>query len=175
MGGREARAALLFVLASLIAGAAYRTWVGPEGPTFVERLRALEEDSRLADERGAGARAIAEAAGSDADDSFSSPDAAAGPLASGDRRAAATAGKRSSPPSPLARLDVDRASASDFERLPGIGPALAARIVEDRSARGPFAGPDGLRRVRGIGPKTLDRLRPYLRGEVVDSVSPFAK
>jgi len=78
-------------------------------------------------------------------------------------------------PAPLGRLDVDRATGAEFERLPGIGPALAARIIADRSSRGPFSTPEGLLRVRGIGPKTLDRLRPYLRPAVVDSASPFAK
>jgi competence protein ComEA len=74
----------------------------------------------------------------------------------------------------LGELDPDRASAAEWERLPGIGPALAARIVADRAARGPFRGPEGLRRVRGIGRKTVDRLRPFLRQAPADSASPNA-
>jgi competence protein ComEA len=46
--------------------------------------------------------------------------------------------------------------------LPGIGPELAQRIVADRQARGPFRRVEDLRRVRGIGPKTLERMRVYL-------------
>ena len=59
-------------------------------------------------------------------------------------------------------LDLNRASATDFERLPGVGPALAARIVDVRARDGPFGSVDDLRRVRGIGHATLERLRPLL-------------
>ena len=47
--------------------------------------------------------------------------------------------------------------------LPGVGETLARRIVESRSEAGPFTELEALRRVRGIGPKTLERIRPYLR------------
>ena len=47
-------------------------------------------------------------------------------------------------------LDVNLATAADFERLPGVGPALAARIVDVRAREGPFASVDDLRRVRGV-------------------------
>jgi competence protein ComEA len=59
-------------------------------------------------------------------------------------------------------LDVNLASAADFERLPGVGRALAARIVDVRTREGPFGSVDDLRRVRGVGEATLDRLRPRL-------------
>jgi len=59
-------------------------------------------------------------------------------------------------------LDVNLASAAELERLPGVGPALAARIVEARARDGPFASVDDLRRVRGVGGATLERLRPRL-------------
>jgi competence protein ComEA len=59
-------------------------------------------------------------------------------------------------------LDVNLASAADFERLPGVGPALAARIVAVRVREGPFGSVDDLRHVRGIGDATLERLRPRL-------------
>jgi competence ComEA-like helix-hairpin-helix protein len=61
-----------------------------------------------------------------------------------------------------APLDLNRASQEDFERLPGIGPGLAARIVDSRARRGSFESIDDLRRVRGIGNTTLARLRPLL-------------
>lgn len=60
-------------------------------------------------------------------------------------------------------MDVNRASASDLELLPRIGPALAARIVESRRTHGPFERPEDLARVRGIGPRTIERLRPFVR------------
>ena len=56
------------------------------------------------------------------------------------------------PKAPAAPIDIDRASASELEALPRIGPALAKRIVEDRDARGPFGSLDGFQRVRGVGP-----------------------
>lgn len=61
------------------------------------------------------------------------------------------------------RLDVNRASAEDLAALPGIGPGLAAAIAADRERRGPFPDVESLRRVRGIGPTRLERLRPWLQ------------
>jgi DNA uptake protein ComE-like DNA-binding protein len=61
-------------------------------------------------------------------------------------------------------IDLDRADPVDLDLLPGIGPALAARIVADRDERGPFGSPDGLLRVRGIGPATVEGVRPFVRG-----------
>lgn len=61
------------------------------------------------------------------------------------------------------RLELNQAAAETLDALPGVGPGLAKRIVDERSTRGPFASVDALRRVRGIGPKTLEKLRPYVR------------
>ncbi|HET7025068.1 MAG TPA: helix-hairpin-helix domain-containing protein [Gemmatimonadales bacterium] len=59
------------------------------------------------------------------------------------------------------RVDVDRASARELERLPGIGPGLAARIVADREAHGSFGGLAGFDRVPGVGPALLGRVAPH--------------
>jgi competence protein ComEA len=59
-------------------------------------------------------------------------------------------------------IDPNRADEAELRALPGIGPALARRIVESRQSLGPFASVDDLRRVRGIGPHTLARLRGRL-------------
>lgn len=64
-------------------------------------------------------------------------------------------------PGPLA-VSVNLATAEELERLPGIGPVLARRIVEDRARNGQYTRPEDLLRVKGIGRKTLDKLRPYL-------------
>ena len=56
-----------------------------------------------------------------------------------------------------APIDVNRASTEELERLPRIGPALAARIVAHR----PFSSVEDLGRVPGIGPRTLEGLRPH--------------
>jgi competence protein ComEA len=60
---------------------------------------------------------------------------------------------------PLGPVDVNRATAAELETLPGVGPATAAAIVDDRERNGPFATIDELDRVPGIGPSKLDALR----------------
>jgi competence protein ComEA len=59
-------------------------------------------------------------------------------------------------------LDLNRATAEELQRLPGIGPALSARIIEARQ-KAPFKKVDELRgRVPGIGVKKLEQLRPFV-------------
>lgn len=70
---------------------------------------------------------------------------------------------RAEPLSATFQVDPNTADWPELVQLPGIGPTLARRIVESRRADGPFLDHEDLRRVRGIGPKTLDRIRPYLR------------
>ena len=67
-----------------------------------------------------------------------------------------------SPGGPKAKLDLNRATAADFERLPGIGPVLAKTVWEDRESRGPFRTVEDLKRVKGIGAKRLERMRPLV-------------
>jgi competence protein ComEA len=59
------------------------------------------------------------------------------------------------------RIDVNRAPATELQRLPGIGPKLSQRILDQRQ-RARFNTVEDLRRVPGIGPKTLEKLRPYV-------------
>ncbi|MBI9114385.1 ComEA family DNA-binding protein [Sanguibacter sp. YZGR15] len=56
-------------------------------------------------------------------------------------------------------VDLNTATVDDLDTLPGIGPALAARIVGWRDANGPFTSVDQLTDVSGIGPKVLDEVR----------------
>ncbi len=56
-------------------------------------------------------------------------------------------------------VDLNRASAPELMRLPGVGPALAARIIAARDADGPFTSVDDLRRVAGIGAARIARFR----------------
>lgn len=60
-------------------------------------------------------------------------------------------------------VSLNLATAEELEHLPGIGPVLARRIVEDRSRNGQYARVEDLLRVKGIGPRKLEKLRPYLR------------
>ncbi len=56
-------------------------------------------------------------------------------------------------------IDLNTASPELLAELPGIGPVKAEAIVERRRQRGPYRTVDELEDVRGIGPKTVDRLR----------------
>jgi competence protein ComEA len=60
------------------------------------------------------------------------------------------------------KIDVNEADWPELTLMPGIGEQLAKRIVADRQEKGPFRDLDELRRVRGIGPKTLEGMRPFL-------------
>ena len=60
-------------------------------------------------------------------------------------------------------LDINLASAKDFEKLPGIGPELARRIITYRDKHGPFRRVEDLLAIRGMGPKKWRAIRPYLR------------
>jgi competence ComEA-like helix-hairpin-helix protein len=74
-------------------------------------------------------------------------------------------GSRRREPAPAADagpIDPNRADYDALLRLPGVGPVLARRILDDRARNGPYRTVDDLRRVSGIGPATLDRLRPRL-------------
>lgn len=95
------------------------------------------------------------------------PGAVAFRYADGDRPArdsvAAQAGRLIRPLRRGERIDVDRASVAELTRLPRIGPGLATRIAADREANGPFGSLEALDRVAGIGPATLEALRPHVR------------
>jgi competence protein ComEA len=60
-----------------------------------------------------------------------------------------------------APVDLNRADVGDLDSLPGIGPVLAGRIVLQRRRYGPFHQVDELLAVRGVGPRLLERIRPW--------------
>lgn len=61
------------------------------------------------------------------------------------------------------RMDLNAASESDLVLLPGVGPKLARRILDERARRGGFTSVEELLEVRGMGPKTLARVQRWLR------------
>jgi competence protein ComEA len=71
----------------------------------------------------------------------------------------ATGSKKVQPGEPA--LNVNTASADELQRLPGVGPVMARNVIAARSAK-PFESVNDLDRVKGIGPKMLDRLRPFV-------------
>lgn len=82
---------------------------------------------------------------------------------SGELAAISAAASGAAPASDGAPIDLNTASEAQLQGLPGIGPALAKRIVEAR----PYTTVDDLVRVRGIGPVFLERVRPSITvGEV---------
>ncbi|MDY6055448.1 ComEA family DNA-binding protein [Micrococcus sp.] len=75
----------------------------------------------------------------------------------------ATAGPGGAPTGETSRLvDLNRADSTTLQTLPGVGPAMAERIIAYREGVGPFTGLQDLDAVPGIGPATLDRLRAHV-------------
>ncbi|MDE2803907.1 MAG: helix-hairpin-helix domain-containing protein [Gemmatimonadota bacterium] len=83
-------------------------------------------------------------------------------LAAGDS-AVETKARRSRPLAAGETIDPNVASEEDLDRLPGVGASIAMRIVQDRERNGPFARPEDLARVSGLGARSVERLSPYLR------------
>lgn len=65
--------------------------------------------------------------------------------------------------SPPASLDLNLSDAQALQALPGVGPALAERIVAYRETHGPFRAPEELLQVPGIGQKRWGRIRDLVR------------
>jgi competence ComEA-like helix-hairpin-helix protein len=89
---------------------------------------------------------------------ISSAPATAGPDPAGRDSAAGV-------PAPVAApqlTDLNRATVAELDRLPGIGPVLARRIVEHRERLGAFHSTDELLGVPGIGVRLLERIRPHV-------------
>jgi competence protein ComEA len=95
------------------------------------------------------------------------PEPAAEPTALPAPEAAPAAPAPAPPPQPAATrtININTASGAELELLPGIGPALAGRILEHRAKIGRFRSVDQLDDIKGIGPKVLAKLRPLVRVE----------
>jgi len=61
----------------------------------------------------------------------------------------------------LKSIDVNSASLKVLSTLPGIGPKLGEAIIQSRKVLGPFLNADALLRVKGIGVKRLEKIRPF--------------
>lgn len=105
------------------------------GPATIEKLRPLVEIGAGGAKAEGGAKP---AGGVQADGGGAAP--AAGPVGP--------------------TVNINTASAEELDALPGIGATKAAAIIADRAANGPFGSCDDLGRITGIGPATVEKLRP---------------
>lgn len=62
-------------------------------------------------------------------------------------------------------LNINTASAKQFQTLPSIGPQTAQKITQYREENGDFSSIDALTEVKGIGEKTLEKVKPYITAE----------
>lgn len=89
-----------------------------------------------------------------------SPPAPAGSSSGGVSPQAGGAGPAASDAAGGGLVDLNTAGVAELDALPGVGPAIAQRIVDHRDLNGPFASVDDLEQVSGIGPATLEKIRP---------------
>lgn len=82
--------------------------------------------------------------------------------ASGTASPAAAAAGASGGSGAAGTVDINTASAAELDELPGVGPSTAQKIVDDRELNGPFATPEDLMRVSGIGAKKFEALKDFV-------------
>jgi len=63
------------------------------------------------------------------------------------------------------KIEINSATVEQLQEVPGIGPTLAARIIDFRKEHGPFERVEDLLNVQGIGVRTLERMRAFLTVE----------
>ena len=177
------RSALRWLTAVAVLGSGaqlYRHWrhSGDSTPLSAEALSlqlvavdsAQRAGRRAAPVAGAGRRQMGRRSRAGAGSATSVPSGSPGETAPSRRRSSSPVTAASVPT--LGPVDIDHADSATLERLPRIGPALAARIVADRSVKGPYGSLDGLQRVRGIGPKLAGVLEPLVTFSGIPRPSP---
>jgi competence protein ComEA len=63
---------------------------------------------------------------------------------------------------PASKIDLNRATLEQLETIPGVGPALAQRILDFREEHGPFRRVEDLLKVKGIGEKSFQKMQSYV-------------
>ena len=64
---------------------------------------------------------------------------------------------------PASKIDLNQATPEQLQTIPGIGPSLAQRIVDFRAKQGPFRRVEDLLKIKGIGEKSFQKLRGYVK------------
>lgn len=176
----QERQALWFLLALTALGTGVRVVRGREVPTpvpvadsvaFDHQLRAV--DSALTSKRSKGKAKAGGGRKSSSSRSSVSERVATSPAeldisafpesrSSGAPSMRGQGGRSGLTPRAEGRVDLDVASKAEIETLPWVGPALAERIVSNRTRCGPFGSIEGLKRVAGIGDGIAKRLTPLV-------------
>ncbi|RNC29919.1 MAG: ComE operon protein 1 [Candidatus Dichloromethanomonas elyunquensis] len=60
------------------------------------------------------------------------------------------------------KININKAGVGELDSIPGIGPAIAQRIIDYRTQNGLFSSPEEIQKVSGIGPKTYEKMAPYV-------------
>lgn len=116
--------------------------IDQEGGSWEESSEGTAEKSADAAEEGAEGAEGTEAAGESADAAADAPaedEAAAGE-----------------------KININKASAAALDSVPGIGPKMAQLIVEHREANGDFASIEDLKKIKGVGEKTFEKIAPHV-------------
>lgn len=71
-------------------------------------------------------------------------------------------GEQPADAAPASQIDINTATLTELQTLPRVGPRTAKRIIDYRSANGPFLAVDDLTAVRGTGPKSIAELKPLI-------------
>lgn len=64
---------------------------------------------------------------------------------------------------PSAVIDINKADIGELQKIPGVGPVFSKRILDFREKNGKFFSVEDLLKVKGIGKKTLEKMRPFLQ------------
>lgn len=161
--GPEGTALVVLVIAlagGLVARHAIAS-VAPEAPVVYAAADAAFARADTA--AAAGAPAPVPVADSVAASVFAETDTAATAAAIADVAVEASASRSSSRKPPPVPTNINTASEQELQRLPRVGPAIAARIVAYRQANGRFQRAEAIQEVRGIGPKTFEKMAPWIR------------
>lgn len=158
MSSRAEQVILLFLAFLVLSGAGFRLWMR-EGDIIIEVVET--ESGPVAVSTHHTSLSVQEQTESP---SPAPQDATPNPAVTRRARSSSEESESKDPvgQSSPSKINVNTASIQELDSLPGIGLTLAQRIVDDRKQFGPYESVDELKRVKGIGTETVERLRPFV-------------